>query len=95
MRLNAGGITTLSRILEIKLRFEIGRKLLRSSADRDGFVRRGWARAGLNDDEKNSFRNKLTRFVKIGPSSLKQSFKRKVGMESRRHCLFSEAKMSL
>ena len=29
--------TTFSRILEIKLRFDIGRKLLRSSVDRDGF----------------------------------------------------------
>ena len=29
--------TTFSRILEMKLRFEIGRKLLRSSVDRDGF----------------------------------------------------------
>ena len=44
--------TTFSRILEIKLRFEIGRKLLRSSVDRDGFLRRGWTRACLNDDGK-------------------------------------------
>ena len=29
--------TTFSRILEIKLRFDIGRKLLRSSVDRDVF----------------------------------------------------------
>ena len=29
--------TTFSRILEMKMRFEIGRKLLRSSVDRDGF----------------------------------------------------------
>ena len=49
VRLNA---TTFSRILEIKLRFEIGRKLLRSSVDRDGFLRRGWTRACLNDDGK-------------------------------------------
>ena len=33
-----------------------------------------------------SERERLTRFVMIGPSSLKQSFKRKVGMESRGHC---------
>ena len=44
--------TTFSRILEMKLRFEIGRKLLRSSVDRDGFLRRGWTRACLNDDGK-------------------------------------------
>ena len=44
--------TTFSRILEMKLRFEIGRKLLRSSVDRDGFLRRGWTRAYLNDDGK-------------------------------------------
>ena len=44
--------TTFSRILEIKLRFEIGRKLLRSSVDRDVFLRRGWTRACLNDDDQ-------------------------------------------
>ena len=44
--------TTFSRILEMKLRFEIGRKLLRSSVDRDGFLRRGWTTACLNDDGK-------------------------------------------
>ena len=54
--------TTFSRNLEMKLRFEIGRKLLRSS---------------VNDDKKiPSERERLTRFVMIGPSSLKQSFKR-------------------
>ena len=31
----------------------------------------------------------------VGPSSLKQSFKRKVGIESSSHCLFSEEKMRL
>ena len=36
----------------MKLRLEIGRKLLRSSVDRDGFLRRGWTRACLNDDGK-------------------------------------------
>ena len=73
--------TTFSRILEMKMRFEIGRKLLRSSVDKDGFLRRGWTRACLNDDGKiPSERERLTRFVMIGPSSLKQSFKRKVGM---------------
>ena len=44
--------TTFSRILEMKLRFEFGRKLLRSSVDRDGFLRRGRTRACLNDDGK-------------------------------------------
>ena len=88
--------TTFSRILEMKLRFDIGRKLLRSSVDRDGFLRRGWTRACLNDDGKiPSERERLTRFVMIGPSSLKQSFRRKVGMESRGHCLLSEEEMSL
>ena len=68
--------TTFSRILEMKLRFEIGRKLLRSSVDRDGFLRRGCTRACLNDDGKMpSERERLTRLVMIGPSSLKQSFK--------------------
>ena len=33
--------TTFSRILKMELRFEFGRKLLRSSVDRDGFLRRG------------------------------------------------------
>ena len=60
--------TTFSRILEMKLRFEIGRKLLRSSVDRDGFLRRGWTRACLNDDGKiPSERERLTRLVMIGP----------------------------
>ena len=66
----------------MKLRFEIGRKLLRSSVDRDGFLRRGWTRACLNDDGKipsERERERLTRFVMIGPSSLKQSFKGKLG----------------
>ena len=53
--------TTFSRILEMKLRLEIGRKLLRSSVDRDGFLRRGWTRACLNDDGKiPSERERLT-----------------------------------
>ena len=76
--------TTFSRILEMKLKYEIGRKLLRSSVGRDGFLKRGWTRACLNDDGKiSSERERLTRFVMIGPNSLKQCFKRKVGMESR------------
>ena len=33
--------------------------------------------------------------VIVGPSSSKQSFKRKVGIESSSHCLFSEEKMRL
>ena len=87
---------TFSRILEMKLRFEIERKLLRSSVDKDGFLRRGWTRACLNDDGKiPSERERLTRLVMIGSSSLKKSFKRKVGIESRGHCLLSEAEMSL
>ena len=49
------------------LRFEIGRKLSRSSVDRDGFSRKGWTRAGLNDDGKiPSEKDRLTRFVMIG-----------------------------
>ena len=88
--------TTFSRTLEMKLRFEIGRKLLRSSVDRDGFLRRGWTSACLNDDGNiPSERERLTRSVMIGPSSLKQSFRRKVEMESRGHCSLSEAEMSL
>ena len=64
--------------------------------DRDGFLKRGWTRACLNDDGKiPSERERFTRFVMIRPSSLKQSFKREVGMESRGHCLLSEAEMSL
>ena len=60
-----------------------------------GFLRRGWTRACLNDNGKiPPERERLKRFVMIGPSSLK-SFKRKVGMESRGHCSLSEAEMSL
>ena len=39
----------------MKLRFEIGRKFLRSAVeltDRDGFLRRGWTRARLKDERK-------------------------------------------
>ena len=89
--------TTFSRILEMKMRFEIGRKLLRSSVDRDGFLRRGWTRACLNDDGKiPSERERLTRFVMIAWTKfIEAEFQRKVGMESRGHCLLSEAEMSL
>ena len=88
----------------MKLRFEIGRKLLRLSVDRDGSVdkwiemvfKRGWIRACFNDDGKiPPERERLTRFVRIGLSSLKQSFKNKIRMKSREHCLFSEAGVSL
>ena len=50
---------TFSRILEMKLRFEIERKLLRSSVDREGFLRRGWAieLVGMTM-EKTSFRKR-------------------------------------
>ena len=58
------------------------------------FLRRGWTRACLNDDGKiPSERKRLIRLVMIGPSSLKQIFKEKVGMESRGHCLLSEAEI--
>ena len=58
--------TTFSRILEIKLRFEIEQKLLRSSVERDGYLRRGWTRACLNDDGKiPSEKERLTRFCLI------------------------------
>ena len=81
--------TTFSRILEMKLRFEIGRKLLRSSVDRDGFLRRGWTRACLNDDGKiPSERERLTRFVMIGPSSLKQKQTYRSGIGWRNPCDF-------
>ena len=45
--------------------------------------------------EKFLQKERLTRFVMIGPSSLKQSFKRKAGKELRGHSLLSEAVMSL
>ena len=72
--------------------------------DRDGSVdkwiemvfRRGWAKACSHDDGKiPPERERLTRFVRIGPTSLKQSFKNNIGMESREHCLLSETEMSL
>ena len=90
-------MTTFSRILEMKLRFEIGRKLLRSSVERDGSVdrddllRRGRTRACLNDNEK-IHPGRLTSFVRIGPSSLKQSFKNKIGIESRDIVYFQKQK---
>jgi len=63
--------------------------------DKDVFEKR-LERACLNDDGKiPSGRERLTRFVMIEPSLLKQSLKRKVVMESRGHCLLSEAEMSL
>ena len=60
-------------ILGMKLWFEIGRKLLRSSVGRDGSVdrggvlRRGWTRACLDDAKNSSRKKRLTMFVKIGP----------------------------
>ena len=66
-------------MMMMKSGFEIERKLLKSSVDRDGFLRRGWTRACLNDDGKMpSDKERLTIVVMIGPSSLKQSFKRKL-----------------
>ena len=64
--------TTFSRILEMKLRFEIGRKLLRSSVDRDGFLRRGWTRACLNDDGKIPSEREIDKICDDWTSSLKQ-----------------------
>ena len=64
--------TTFSRNLEMEVRFEIGRKLLRSSVDRDGFL--------FECRWKNSFRKRKIDTICddwIGPNSLKQSFKRK------------------
>ena len=94
--------TTFSSILEMKLRFEIRRKLLRSSVDRDGLVNK-WIeileKAGQElvwiDRKIPPERERLTGFVGIGPTSLKQSFKNKIGMESREHCLLSETEVSL
>ena len=57
------------------------------------FFRKGWTRACLNDDGQiPSERERLTRLVMIGPSSLKQSFKRKAGMESRDIVYFQKQK---
>ena len=50
----------------MKLRFEIGLKLLRSSVDRDGFLRRGWTRACLNDDGKIIHIKYFRRYVTLG-----------------------------
>jgi len=50
--------TNFSSILKMKFRFEIGRKLLRSSVDRDGsvdrggFLKRSWTRACLDEAKK-------------------------------------------
>ena len=61
----------------MKLRLEIGRKLLRSSVDRDDFLRRGWTRACLNDDGKiPSERKRLTRFVMIGTKFIEAEFQK-------------------
>ena len=40
------------KLMYIYMRFEIGRKLLRSSVDKDVFLRRDWTRACLNDNGK-------------------------------------------
>ena len=45
--------------------------------------------ACLNEDGKMpSDREKFMMLMIVGPSSSKQSFKRKVGIESSSHCLF-------
>ena len=60
------------------------------------FFRRGWARACLSDDGTiPPERERLKRFVRIRPTSLKQSFKNKIKMESREHYLLSESEVSL
>ena len=51
--------TTFSRILEMKLRFEIGRKLLRSSVDRIVFLEARLDKmTSLFERWKNSFRKR-------------------------------------
>ena len=54
--------TTFSRILEMKLRFEIGRKLLRSSVDRGGFF---WEEAGQETVHVSSCKKQ---FMSITPN---------------------------
>ena len=61
----------------MKLRFEIGRKFVEIISGSRGAFEKRLERASLNDDGKiPSERERLTRFVMIGPSSLKQSFKK-------------------
>ena len=50
--------TTFSRILEMKLWFEIGQKLLRSSVDRDGFFEKRLDKGLIELRWKNSFRKR-------------------------------------
>ena len=70
--------------------------MLRSSSGREGFLSRGWTIACLNEDGKMpSDREKFMILMIVGPSSSKQSFKRKVGIESSSHCLFWEEKLRL
>ena len=92
MRLNAGGNNFFENFgNEVEVRDWT--KVVEIISGRDGFLRRGWTRACLNDDGKiPSERERLTRFVMIGPSSLKQSFRRSVGMESSRHVYFQKKK---
>ena len=69
--------------------------MLRSSSGREGFLSRGWTIARLNEDGKMPSDRGKFMILMIGPSSSKQSFKRKVRIESSSHCLFWEEKMRL
>ena len=52
--------------------------------DRDGFLRRGWTRACLNDDGKiPSERERLTRFVMIGQFYPEMFLEKMQGLEKR------------
>ena len=81
--------THFSRILEMKLRFDIGQKLLRSSVDRDGF--REDAGQVLVWMTMNKFlqikRDWQLSVVMIGTSSLKQRFQ-KVSWDGIKRTLF-------
>ena len=64
--------------------------------DRDGFLRRGWTRACLNDNGKiPSERERLTRFVMIGTKFFEVEFQKESWDGIKEYCILSETEMSL
>jgi hypothetical protein len=84
----------LSRILERKLRLEMGRKLDSSLADREGFLSRGVIVACLKEGGNvDSRRHRLSRLVMGRRRASRHFLSRNVGTMSREHEELLEERM--
>ena len=78
--------TTFSIILEMKVRFEIGLKLLRISGSSSNFFNRGFNRASFRSDGTVlSESDRFTIVVTIGVRTFKHFFSNHVGIGSSSH----------